>query len=99
MSMIRRDWTAHDADTWTKEDWLTIVLSPIGYFLLAIGTFWSFMLQWYGFVVLGVAAVVIALMHWVIDPKLQSISTEYEKKQQQYIDELERKNRWEAEDE
>ena len=37
------------------------------------------------------------VMHWVIDPKLKVISNEYEKRQLEYIDELERKARWEAE--
>lgn len=99
MSMIRRNWTAHDADEWTKEDWITIFLSPLAYFLLAVGSVLSMLLRWYGFLLLGLAVVAIVLMHWIIDPKLQAISAEYEKKQQKYLDELEQKNRWESDDE
>jgi hypothetical protein len=35
------------------------------------------------------------LMHWVIDPKLKMISSEYEKKQHEYLEQLERNARWE----
>lgn len=97
--MIRRNWTAHEADEWTKEDWITLLVSSTAYFLLAVGSVLSLLLRWYGFVLLGLAVVAIVLMHWIIDPKLQAISTEYEKKQQAYLDELEKKNRWQTDDE
>ncbi len=32
MAFIRRNWTAIEADEWTKEDWITIILSPLIYF-------------------------------------------------------------------
>jgi hypothetical protein len=34
-------------------------------------------------------------MHWVIDPKLKMVSAEYEKQQKSFLEELERKVRWE----
>ena len=93
--MIRRNWTALEADEWTKEDWITILISPIVYFLLAIGVALSFLLLWYGFVILGVAIVLLVLMHWIIDPKLKAISEEYETKQHEYLEDLEESIRWE----
>ena len=95
MSFIRRQWTAAAADDWTKEDWITIVLSAAAYILLTIGTGLSLLLLPLGFITLGLGLVLTILMHWVIDPKLKKISAEYEKKQHQYLEELEKNVRWE----
>jgi ABC-type bacteriocin/lantibiotic exporter with double-glycine peptidase domain len=95
MALIRRRWTPADADEWTKEDWFSIVLSPLAYIGLAVGVALSVLLLKIGFIVLGVAVVLTALMHWVIDPKLRVISEDYEKKQKHYLEELEKIERWE----
>jgi hypothetical protein len=95
MPLIRRNWDAVDADEWRREDWITIVISPIAYVLLMLGTALSFLLLPIGFVVLGAGIVLTALMHWVIDPKLKAVSVEYEKRQEAYLAELERNVRWE----
>lgn len=95
MALIRRHWTPDQADEWTKEDWITVVLSPICYILLMIGTALSFLLNIWGFILLAIGIILTYLMHWIIDPKLKVISTEYEKKQHDYLEKLERKVRWE----
>lgn len=95
MALIRRKWTPAAADEWTKEDWIAIVLSPLAYITLAIGVALSMFLFKVGFIILGVAVVLTALMHWVIDPKLKMISEDYEKKQKHYLEELEKIIRWE----
>ncbi len=94
MPFIRRNWTATEADEWTKEDWITIILSPLIYFLLTIGVALSLFLFWYGYLILAVGIVLTAVMHWIIDPKLKAISSEYEKKQQDYLHDLEASVRW-----
>ena len=93
--MIKRHWTAHEADEWTKEDWIAIVLSPICYILLTIGTALTIFLQVSGYIMLGLGIVFTIILHWVIDPKLKAISAEYETKQHTYLSELEAKVRWE----
>lgn len=95
MALIRRKWTPAAADEWTKEDWFTIVLSPLAYIGLAVGVALSVLLLKVGFIVLGVAVLLTVLMHWVIDPKLRVISEDYEKKQKHYLEELEKIERWE----
>ncbi len=95
MVLIRRKWTPAAADEWAREDWITIVLSPLAYIGLAVGVALSCLLLTTGFVVLGISVVLIVLMHWVIDPKLKTISEEYEKKQKSYLEQLERSVRWE----
>ena len=95
MPSIRRKWTPDDADEWKKEDWVAIVLSPLAYIGLAVGVALSYLLIKIGFLILGVALVLTALMHWVIDPKLKMISEAYEKKQKHYLEELEKIERWE----
>ena len=95
MSFIRRDWDSVHADEWTKEDWITIILSPLAYIFLCIGTGLSILLLPIGFITLAIGIILTILMHWIIDPKLKVISSEYEKRQHEYLVELERKVRWE----
>ncbi|MEJ5351182.1 MAG: hypothetical protein WHS65_06290 [Melioribacteraceae bacterium] len=95
MSFIRRTWTPWEADEWRKEDWFAVILSPICYILLMIGTVGSFLLNLWGFITLAAAIFLVWLMHWIIDPKLKVISSEYEKKQHEYLEQLERQARWE----
>ncbi len=95
MGWIRRQWTPHEADEWTKEDWLAIVLSPFCFVFITFGLAMSLFLLPLGFVLLLLGIAATALMFWVIDPKLHVISEDYERKQRQYLDELERIQRWE----
>jgi hypothetical protein len=94
-NLVRRNWTAAEADEWTKEDWIAIVISPVAYLCIMIGVALAALLMVSGFVLLGVGIVLTAVMHWVIDPKLKAISDVYEKNQAHYIEELERSTRWE----
>ncbi len=94
MPFIRRTWTAVEADEWTKEDWIAIILSPLAYFLLTLGIALACMLMWQGYVITAAGIVCTALMHWVIDPKLTAISEEYETKQHEYLEDLENSVRW-----
>jgi len=95
MGWIKRHWTADEADRWTKEDYLTFILSPLIYVLFMIGAALSLLLRWYGFLLLGVGIALLFLMLWIIDPKLKAISEDYEVKQKQYLEDLERIARWE----
>ena len=96
MKFIKRSWTPVEADEWTKEDWITIIISPIAYILMMVGVALSFLLLWYGFVILAAGIVVTIVMHCVIDPKLKAISDQYELHQKEYIKNLERSVRWEG---
>jgi hypothetical protein len=92
--LIRRTWTAEEADDWSREDWIAIVLSPIVFALVLIGLTKMLLLQTGG-VIMTVAAVAGAgVIYWVIDPKLRAVSAEYEARQAKYIESLERKLRW-----
>lgn len=95
MAFIQRSWTPEQAEEWTKEDWMTIVLSPMAYILIAVGVALSILLRPLGFVLLIAGIVVTVAMHLIIDPKLKVISTEYEKNQKRYLEELDRRIRWE----
>jgi hypothetical protein len=95
MSGIKRQWTAREADQWTKEDYLVFVISPLVYVLLAVGTALSLFLLWYGWVILAAALILLGLMIWIIDPKLKAVSADYEKKQKDYLEEVEKIERWE----
>lgn len=95
MGWIKRKWTAQEADRWTKEDYLTFIISPLIYFLLAVGVAFSMLLRWYGWVILGASVILLFIMLRIIDPKLKAISEDYELKQKEYLEDLEKIVRWE----
>lgn len=95
MSWIQTKWTAEQADNWTKEDYLTFIISPIVYFLLALGVTLSLLMLWYGWVIFGLSIILLIVMIRIIDPKLRAISEDYETKQKEYLEELEKIARWE----
>ncbi|UCF04159.1 MAG: hypothetical protein JSV33_09410 [bacterium] len=95
MAFIRRVWTPKEAEHWTREDTITIVISPIVYMLLMIGGALGAMLRPVGFVLFGLGIVLLLVMIYIINPKLSAISAGYETKQKEYLEELERKIRWE----
>jgi uncharacterized membrane protein len=95
MAWIRRKWTPEDADEWTKEDLLASILSTLAYIALTLGTALSLLALTIGFIILFFGIILSLAMYFVIDPKLHTISSEYEKKQQAYLKELENIQRWE----
>lgn len=95
MEFTKRDWKPEEADRWTKEDWIAIVISPIAYAALMIGLALSLLLLVEGFIIFGVGVILTIFLHWVIDPKLKVISEEYEKKQKDYLERLQKIVKWE----
>ncbi len=95
MALIKRTWTAKEADDWTKEDLYTVILSPVVYFLLTLGTAFSVLLMPLGFILLGAGILLLLLMMYIINPKLDVISADYEIKQKKYLEELEKQVNWE----
>lgn len=95
MGWIKKRWTAQQADQWTKEDYITFIISPLIYVLLLLGIAFSLLLLWYGWVILGVSLILLVIMIKIIDPKLKAISEDYELKQKKYLEDLEKIARWE----
>jgi hypothetical protein len=95
MPFIRRRWTPKEADEWTREDTIAVILSPLVYVLLMLGVALSVLLVPAGFVILAAGVILMVVMIWIIDPKLSSISRGYEEKQKEYMEELEREIKWE----
>ena len=95
MSWLKKEWTAQEADRWTKEDYLTFIISPLVYILVLLGVAFSLLLLWYGWVILGASVILLVIMIKIIDPKLKAISEDYEIKQKKYLEDLEKIARWE----
>ena len=95
MNWVKTKWTAEEAEQWTKEDYITFIISPMVYILLAVGLALSLLLLWYGFVILCVSIVLLVIMVKIIDPKLKAVSEDYEVKQRKYLEDLEKIARWE----
>jgi hypothetical protein len=95
MTLFRRDWTPAEADEWTVHDTIAVLVSPVIYVLILIGASLAALLMPIGFILLAVGAALFVIMIKVINPKLSAISEGYEKKQKEYIEELEKKVKWE----
>ena len=92
---IKRTWTAAEAEEWTREDWMVIVLSPLVMAAFMIGIASLLLLQPGGIAMTLFALVGTGVIYWIIDPKLRAVSAEYEQRQAKYLEELERGVRWE----
>ena len=92
--LIRRSWTAEEADEWSREDWIAIILSPISFALamLAAANLMLLRPSAIGYTI-GTIACVLG-MFWVIDPKLRAVSADYEARQAAYLKDLEARVRW-----
>ncbi len=99
MSFIRRQWTPKDAENWTKEDTITVIISPLIYVALMLGVMLSLLLIPAGFVILAAGVLLLLFMIYVINPKLSAVSEEYERKQKNYLEDLDKKIKWEDRDE
>ena len=95
MPIIKRKWLPGEAEEWTKEDLFACILSVLVYVAITIGTALSFFLLPVGFIILGIGLILGILMFYIIDPKLKTVSEEYEKKQKTYLENLEKIERWE----
>ena len=95
MSLLRRDWSAHEADRWTLHDLLACIFGVLAFVLVTVGVAGTLLLQTWGFITLGLSIVFTWLTFRVIDPKLRALSENFEDRQAEYLDAVERQNRWE----
>ena len=96
--LIQRQWTAEEAQDWTREDWIAIVLSPLVFAGIMFGLTMVLLLQWSGLWWLLGAVAGSVVIYWVIDPKLRAVSADYEEQQASYINTLESRMRWKDDD-
>ncbi len=92
---VKRTWTAAEADEWTREDAVAAALGVLSFIAIAFGTPYAFLLQPVGFALLGGGLLLGGLMLWIAWPKLDAVSSEYEKKQRHYLEHLEKVMKWE----
>ena len=95
MAYFRKKWTPHEADEWTKEDYWAMVFSALSYLFLTLGLAYCFLYPWLGLVITALGGICVWWMYKIIDPKLKTISADYESKQKQYLLDLEKNMKWE----
>jgi hypothetical protein len=95
MNTPDKGWTPARADEWTIHDLLASVLSVVAYTLVAVGTAGALLLRTWGFVALVVGVVCVALMYLVIDPKLRAMSRAFARRQDEFLQHVDRTTRWE----
>ena len=95
MSLFKKDWSAHEADRWTRHDFLACVFGVLAFVLVTVGVAGALLLQSWGFITLGLSVLFTWLTFRVIDPKLRALSRSFEDRQAEYLDAIDRRNRWE----
>jgi hypothetical protein len=95
MSLFRQHWTPARADEWTIHDLLACILSTASYVLIGVGMAGTLLLQLWGFIALAAGIVSIVLMFFVIDPKLKAMSEAFAKRQQEFLEHVDKTTRWE----
>ena len=95
MSLFKKDWAEHEADRWTVHDLLACIFGVLAFVLVTVGVAGALLLQSWGFVTLGLSVVFTWLTFRVIDPKLRALSRNFEDRQAEYLEAIDRRNRWE----
>ncbi len=95
MPWFRKQWTPEEADEWTKEDYWAMVFSSLSYMFLTIALGLCLLVPLWGLLCLALAGLFGWLMYQTIDPKLRTLSEEYETKQKEYLKALDRVMKWE----
>lgn len=95
MDLLRKHWTPSDADDWTVHDLLASFFSMGSYILVGIGTIGALLLRVWGFIALTIGIICSILMYLVIDPKLRAMSEAFAKRQQKYLEYINKTTRWE----
>lgn len=80
---------------WSREDLLACILSALAYVNCLAGTALLLMNNWTGYVLTGFTVAQVLVMYHIIDPKLRKVSGDFEKKQQEYLEELDKIVEWE----
>ena len=80
---------------WTTDDLVTCILSALIYFNGLAATVLVLINNATGWILAGLCIIELILMFRIIDPKLKSVSGSFEKKQKQYLEELDRIVKWE----
>ena len=96
MTFYRKQWTEHEADRWTWHDLLACVFGVLAFVLVTVGVAGSLLLQPWGFITLGLSVVFTWLTFRVIDPKLRALSDAFDARQEEFLESVERQNRWEV---
>ena len=80
---------------WSREDLLACILSALAYVNCLAGIALPVMNQWTGYALTAITVAQVVTMYYIIDPKLRKVSDDFEKKQQEYLEELDKIVEWE----
>jgi uncharacterized membrane protein YoaK (UPF0700 family) len=79
MPLVNRKWKETSVNKRTRNDWITIILFASMYVGVAVGIVLVLFLRPVGFIVMGVTVGFIALMFWIMNLKLKTISQNHVK--------------------
>ena len=79
---------------WTHVDLIACIMSAVSYFCILVSMTLLLLNQWTGYALTALALISAVVMFFIIDPKLRKVSSDYEKKQKGYLEELDRIIEW-----
>ncbi len=86
--------TGNSQKEWERVDLIACILSAVSYFCILAGMTLLLLNQWTGYALTALALISAVVMFLIIDPKLRKVSSDYEKKQKEYLEELDRIIEW-----
>ena len=91
--------TGNSHKEWSGVDLVACILSALSYLGILAGMSLLLLNLWTGYLLTALALIAAIVMFLVIDPKLRRVSSRYEKKQKEYLEELDRIIEWKKTDE
>ncbi len=92
---MAKTYTPESAEKWGWEELVACIMSPVSYIFVSLGLVLVLLERPIGWVYLigGIAATLV--MYFVIDPKLRAVSDEYERRQAEFLKQVESVSKWE----
>ena len=84
---------------WSAVDYWACVLSAASFVLITAGTPMMLLNLWQGYIMVALSIISAVVMFKIVNPKLKLVSEQYESKQKEYLEELNRIIKWQDEEE
>ncbi|MEA1996088.1 MAG: hypothetical protein U9N45_00535 [Gemmatimonadota bacterium] len=80
---------------WSTDDLMACILSPLAYLNITAGVALLLLNHWAGYVMTINGVAFSVALFYIINPKLSAVSAKFEKKQKEYLEELDKIIGWE----
>jgi len=92
---MAKRYTAESSEKWGWEELVDCITAPASYIFISLGLALTILLRPIGYVYLAIGIIASLVMYFVIDPKLRAVSDEYERRQSEFLEQVEKVSKWE----